>query len=474
MPGRKRSLTEAEEDNFRRCLDVPGVPDRAAQIIWSIAREGLGVDTSTHACRRVRDERLAELSSCWEDCLLVGLDGGRTEKIRVPRIPDVLQWLCAKCPDWSRALRTAHAVQNGVLTPVYYHDEITCGNILAVIKRKKITACYLSFKEVRPHWDREAAWLPVLLLQHAQQDRISGGLSAVMKALVRQCQLGHPRDGFHLNIDGQTLSFQMAAQGFFLSDQDAQRGTWCTKGSSGLKPCQFCSNVVKKHCLADSERFCSIASSDWTSFHPIPDDDWLAAYAHLSTLRGKELQDWSKAYGFNLEPEGIISDTQAFRALPPSHACNDAMHCYFASGIASLELVLIQKAMEKHGVSLKHVRDLAVRTEWRRIQNDAVHAMSVISKIERVLSDKMFDGDTYKGDAIDTRPAVYLFQYYLDCFFSDSDLLQPERQSFSCLKACVAALHGLASQRKVIHDPNQVQPLHTAQLKHQGFYAGVW
>eukprot|EP00438_Fugacium_kawagutii_P024892 Skav230367 [mRNA] locus=scaffold4112:352:7335:+ [translate_table: standard] len=395
------------------------------------------------------------------DLSLVPVDEARTVVI-----PELLQVLCARCPDWCRALRTAHAVQGGLLTPVYYHDEITCGNILAVIKRKKLTAYYLSFKEVRPHWDREAAWIPISTLQHAQQDRISGGLSAVMKALVLECQFGRPRDGFDLVLGAETLHFRIAQKGVFLSDQDAQRGTWCTKGSAGLKPCQFCSNVVKKNCLPGSDRFMSIASSDWSAFRRIADEDWLRAYAHLRTLRGKELQDWSKAYGINMETEGIVSSVEAFRALPPSSACNDTMHCYFSNGIASSELSLVQKAMERHGVTLKHIRELAKRTEWRRVRAGTGTTVST-SKLERVLADKMFEGDTYKGDAIDTRPAVYLFQYYLECFFSDTELLVLERQSFASLKRCVEALHDLSLLTKVINEPSQVLRLHEAQIQHQ-------
>eukprot|EP00438_Fugacium_kawagutii_P023364 Skav208167 [mRNA] locus=scaffold1044:128448:130484:- [translate_table: standard] len=464
--GRKRSLTGAEEENLRLCLDVPGVSEQAVETIWTIAREGCGRTTSVHGCKRVKQERLDEVSGCWKDHMLKNTQGNLTEKLRVPRIPEILQVLCARSPDWARALRMAHAVRGGVLTPVYYHDEITCGNILAVLKRKKLTAYYLSFKEVRPHWGREAAWIPISTLQHAQQDRISGGLSAVMKALVLQCQFGHPRDGFDLDLGEETLHFRIAPKGFFLSDQDAQRGTWCTKGSAGLKPCQFCSNVVKKNCLMDSERFKSIASSDWASFHRIADEDWLRAYEHLRTLRGKELQDWSKAYGINLETEGIVSAEEAFWALPPSSACNDTMHCYFSNGIASSELSLVQKAMERQGVPLKRIRELATRTQWCRARTGTGTVVST-SRIERVLSDKMFEGDAYKGDAIDTRPAVYLFEYYLDCFFSDTDTLLLERQSFTCLKKCVEALHDLSLVTKDITEASQVLRLHDAQLQHQ-------
>ena len=43
---------------------------------------------------------------------------------------------------WQDALAT---VDSRALTPILYHDEITCGNILNPTK-EKILACYVSFK----------------------------------------------------------------------------------------------------------------------------------------------------------------------------------------------------------------------------------------------------------------------------------------------------------------------------------------
>ena len=82
--------------------------------------------------------------------------------IMVIELCAALQSLVDKCPAWATALREAHAVNGGVLTVVIYHDEIMCGNVLAVIKRKKITAMYLCFKEMLDHMHLEQAWIPCM------------------------------------------------------------------------------------------------------------------------------------------------------------------------------------------------------------------------------------------------------------------------------------------------------------------------
>ena len=76
-----------------------------------------------------------------------------------------------------------------------------------------------------------------MCVQHIQCDAIHGGLSAVMRALVRHIHIDTYRRGFPLCINGNHHEFRLAKQSHFIADHDAQRGTWCTKGSSGLKPC---------------------------------------------------------------------------------------------------------------------------------------------------------------------------------------------------------------------------------------------
>ena len=71
-----------------------------------------------------------------------------------------------------------------------------------------------------------------MCVQHIQCDAIHGGLSAVMLALVRAIHTDSYHRGFPLCKNGNRHEFRLAKQSYFIADHDAQRGTWCTKGSS--------------------------------------------------------------------------------------------------------------------------------------------------------------------------------------------------------------------------------------------------
>ena len=147
--GRKRSLSLEDERQLGKALAVPGVAEQAALQIWNIAREGCGPQAKESAFKRVQKERLTEPLNCFEEVKLPGFHG--EEVLWVPRLATLLQWIVQVCEAWASALKMVHRLRDGLLTPIYYHDEITCGNILAVIKKKKITAYYLSFREMRGH-----------------------------------------------------------------------------------------------------------------------------------------------------------------------------------------------------------------------------------------------------------------------------------------------------------------------------------
>ena len=71
-------------------------------------------------------------------------DGGETT-VLLPDINKLLHWALNNIPEWQCVLRGHASGDDPVvsLQPIIYYDEVTCGNILAVHKRKKIMAMYL-------------------------------------------------------------------------------------------------------------------------------------------------------------------------------------------------------------------------------------------------------------------------------------------------------------------------------------------
>ena len=182
--GRKRKLSKDEEDNLKECLAVPNVADSRVLKIWNIASQlrDNACEVKQRQMQDVSAERLRAAKACYRAWEVPGT----SEVVWLPCLRAIMKHML-DVPAWHQALLQAHAANNGMLYPILYHDDITCGNILAVQKVKKLTAVYLGFKELKPHLSLEAAWLPLLLIQRIQQDKIPGGLSHILAHMACKC-----------------------------------------------------------------------------------------------------------------------------------------------------------------------------------------------------------------------------------------------------------------------------------------------
>ena len=194
---------------------------------------------------------------------------------------------------------------------------------------------YLAFKEMRAHLALEAAWLPLLVIQRIQQEKIPGGLSGILAQLVKWLADEVETNGLQLQVGHEQLSFRFAEQFLFLSDMEAQRATWSTKGSAGLKPCMFCSNVTSKHALpagAVHGTFQSIASAAWRNFCPISDQEFANAARHLAGFTKKtEREAWEKAYGLTWD------------AITPSCRIDEPFDCCHHPWLAMMSCIIITR-----------------------------------------------------------------------------------------------------------------------------------
>lgn len=469
--GRKRQIDNESQSNLEECLLESGVTDAKAVKIWNKARKGLGKEeVSKEAVKRVQKERLQPAESCFV-IHKMETDTKEWSSILLPRIHMLLQLMVDTCPAWAQALCQVAKDFHGLLHPVLYHDEVVAGNVLAVVKVKKVTAVYLSFQEFWPVFHTEGAWLPIMCVQHIQCDAIHGGLSAVMRALIRHIHIDTYHRGFLLCINGNQHEFRLAKQSHFIADHDAQRGTWSTKGSSGLKPCQFCANICSKNAIPATDGFYTIASWEWDRFAPIPDADWRAAYNHLSSLTTKAERDmWEKAYGVNFCSFGLLADPIAFRALPISHACNDVMHGYYSNGIASVEIAAVLHSVKAVGLTIEALLEVALDSNWHSAQSKRPQPCL----LKRLFASKQVGEHVYKGQAKETQMLVFLLAYYLHRFLSGCDTVSLELKSFLALQKCASHLRALGFCHVPLREACQVQTLHRAQLLHQQLYVEAY
>ncbi|CAE7774408.1 unnamed protein product [Symbiodinium sp. CCMP2456] len=345
---KKRKLLDTEA--VTSCLHLRGTSESAVLACHNRTAKNEEKWSVGTFWRRV-SQYYAPLRKCYSRCKLQGSRGSELD-FWVADIRTMLQEVVAKSSEWCSFLQAVLAT-TATLHVVLYHDECTAGNILNPQKKLKATMWYLSFKEFRSVFARENAWLPVAMLQHRVADAVLGGVSAAtVKVLQHILQAGNCRDGFDLNMGAHDAQYRvhLAPTSFFLADHDAQRATYCNKGSSGYKPCLWCANVLKRdapEASTASGSFVDICESRFSSFQIASDAEIFAAADHLATIaKAGERATMEKAYGVNFVPGSLLQDAEARQLMPPSGACNDVLHAYFCNGVASWEVGLAMRELQ--------------------------------------------------------------------------------------------------------------------------------
>ena len=465
--GRKRKLTQEEVQNLNACQRVKGVSGETARKIWNIAnelRENPAQASRAAAGRQVIDRLRHFLSVCeWH---VLPASENQQEKVLLADIVKLLQIMAQSCPAWAEALeRTTHGMDRAtVLHPIIYHDEIVCGNILAPLKRKKVIATYVGFREMRTCLHSESAWLPVLLLQHDVIDNITGGLSALCLRLVESIHSRHATSGFQLDLPGGAKAFKIGSASALLSDQDAQRGSFSIKGSSGIVPCLYCANVLAGDHAPGVPGAVPVHEWDCSKFLRIDDESRFRAADDLLRLnRPTDIQFREKATGLNRNPQGLLFHAQARRRLPPSMACVDTLHSVFFGGVASWECGLLAAHFKEQDITLADLKLAATTAQWRRPGHGQLPATSILKAL---LHEKLFEGNCYKGQGHQTRVLVFLLRYYVDVLLGGRPESDDVARSFHWLHLCCRQLKALSSSWLPL-GANDAAPLTVVQSSHQ-------
>eukprot|EP00435_Cladocopium_sp_Y103_P030027 s2802_g7.t1 len=313
----------------------------------------------------------------------------------------------------------------------------------------------------------ENAWIPGMLFQKDFSDHLRGGLSAAVKAFVKSI---YEKKAFTIQINGVQIRFELADRSHLLSDHDAQRATYLSKGSAALKPCLFCSNICKKDALPNSDVFFAIDSAQWHKFVPLKESHWAFAVERLDACSTKkETNALEQTFGMNREPHGIMWDSDARMALSPTMALNDALHSYYCNGVASCELSAYMECSEERGWMRERYLNEALKDQWQQ-HGKTMNASA--SKIRRIFHEKMFDGDTYKGDGHDTCALVFLLAYYATHLRDAVENFSAICDSLLALKHCCKEMYKAYACPHPLREED-VRAWRAAQLNHQEIFRQV-
>ncbi|CAE7660659.1 unnamed protein product [Symbiodinium sp. CCMP2592] len=464
---KKRKILDAEA--VASCLHLRGASETTVLAIQNRRAQENEKWSKGTFWRRV-SEYYAPLQKCYCRLTLQGTRGSELD-FWVADAQAMLQEVAAKSSQWCSMLQAALA-RTATLRVLLYHDECTAGNILSPQKKLKATIWYLTFQEFGHVTAKENAWLPVALLQHHVADTVLGGVSAATVKVLQHILQPANRQGFDLNMGahGARARVQLAPTALFIADHDAQRATYCNKGSSGYKPCLWCANLLKRdapQAATGSGRFVDICESRFHSFHIASDSEIFAAADHLAAIAtAGERARMQKAYGFNFVPGSLLQDADTRERLPPSCACNDVLHAYFVNGVASWEVGLAMR-------ELQSIRDLDAL--WQLVQDEGWQPRAeTAGELKSCFRSTLYDSnDGFKGNGALCWNFVFLLYYLVHKLLHKAELKPAVCRSFFLLKSISAELRRLKASKRPLASAD-VQMLHRLQQQHQEAWPQAW
>ena len=445
-----------------------GVPDDRLRVIWNAASEPRpdATELSRNAQGLSTRRQLAKYSHVYDFHELPALQG-QPVQVLLADLTKILQLASQQSTFWERALRSC----SGSLTPIIYHDEVTAGNILHPVKRKKVLAVYLGFREMRESLHLKKAWLPLALLQRQVLDTVDGGLSAVCVELLKKLHSAQNLRG--VVVPGCGV-LRVAPSSRLLSDQDAQRATYNNKGSSGIVVCLYCSNCLSAEHCHEVPGAIGIHEWDMAKFRTRTDEDFFHAVEEMRNIRGRaELALREKAMGVNRNLRGLMFDAVARRLLPPSQATVDVLHAYYSTGCASWEICYLLRHMERMGVDPSEIREAAIQAEWRLAHAGTYPGSATVRSLlhDKLLKDA--EEKHYRGQAHETRKTLLLLGYYADLLLSGVPDSENIRRSLALLVRCCRELRILAASWRPLA-AGDADALRAAQAAHQQAFVEAW
>ena len=417
------------------------------------------------ASKRKFAATLAPARMCYKLLEAPGIDADDPVRFTVADIKLLLRHVAEASDDFAAFVRS----QGEVLEVVLSHDETTAGNVLNADARQKVVLFYATFKGLQMRHESPEAWIPVGGVTHAQVERARGGLGKVHAMFVEDWSAQALDAGFQM-LPSLRVKVTLA---LFVADMDAQRAALCAKGSAGLKPCAFCSNCLAKGAAGASNdaHFRTIAEADMNQFQQ-HDQSSLQSYMSqvLPKLDGmtkgeRELRE--RCLGYRVTPDGMWASPTCCKTLPLGCFVNDSMHCYFANGICSVEIVLLFNEVTKHtGKGPEDVRDAVVAAAWTRPSQCVRHGENPFWR-KRLFNPAFFGACMYKGSAKQTRAVCYLLRWVAMRVWQHVAPLQPAVESFLKLCRCLDALNNIRFSK-------DYQSLAQAQKDHQEIFCRVY
>ena len=339
-----------------------------AKIVGRFPAEQRGTDADERAVLK----RLRELAHDTID-ERHSIYGAVAQVLNMPSTPgrEDIKWSCAnisalicrmanKSTAYRDALRTwsEHSSYQRPLRMILYTDEIVPGNVLNQSNTRRFYSFYLSFLECGRSLSSELVWLFAGAMLTKDVKAVYGGLSTVIRVLLRSYFLG-PLSLRHAGVNvmvgqGETRTLFIDFHGIW-GDAPAMLGAYGVKNSGGVRPCIKCKNcVLESSGLSDGEYLQALGCYDLSKFDSASDheifetSDLLHEMARHATSK-RAASEAEKIHGQNINFEGLLQDADLRPHVSPASGSRyDAMHIVYANGIARYEVQHMMQVLKEH------------------------------------------------------------------------------------------------------------------------------
>ena len=235
---------------------------------------------------------------------------------------------------------------------IMYTDEVTPGNVLALLNTRKFHAIYWSFMELGSNaLSREDGWFTVLIEFSTWVNTMHASISQVFKQCIKQFfQPG----GFNFATNGILLEFPdgdirlWARLGGVLQDGGAHKYVWHLRGHGASKFCVLCKNLFTHESeIVDDDGSNLLRCNIINLEELVPETGvmlrtnarFLASQAHLPPGRFTRLQ---QALGLTYHKHAMLLDHDLDAVFDPCETYqHDSMHGLYVDGAVNLVVYLL-------------------------------------------------------------------------------------------------------------------------------------
>jgi hypothetical protein len=258
------------------------------------------------------------------------------------------------------------------LRMLLYGDEMTPGNPLRSDKGRELFNWYYAFLEMPP-WllQRKDGWFLFGSIRSTLLAKLPGGVSEMVKRLLKVVLIdgiANSTQGFFVVVQNRKRLLRASFSGF-LADEKGLKEILDIKGASGTKPCIACKNVVNfihKTKGPAKDYIVGLDCTDRALLDAHTDSSVWKMVDRLSMdstrLTSGQFKDLQKHLGVNYNQRGLLFCPELRPFIKPvEHYIRDWQHTLVSSGVATLEIASMVKALQTKGVSLGQVSGFSLK-----------------------------------------------------------------------------------------------------------------